>query len=172
LPTWLRAVLAQRYVDHRRRTARLEPLADGEDEAVDLRTSDPAGSPSTLDRFLNILRRLIATVVAALPARDRLRLRCYYAQNLTLAQIGRMLGESEATTSRNLAKSRRTIREQVERRLREDERMSEQEIAEGFAGVIQDSGTLDLEELLPVAGAPEGLALKRKESPHDRSITE
>jgi RNA polymerase sigma-70 factor (ECF subfamily) len=171
LSTWLRAVLAQRYVDHYRRDARLEALAE-EDETIAGAAAATGRALSTRERFLGVLRGVIAAVVAALPPRDRLRLRCYYAQDLTLAQIGRMLGESEATVSRSLAKSRRTIREQVERRLREEEKMSEQEIAEGFAAAIEDSGTLDLDDLLPVAGVAEGLASKRKESRHDRSTTE
>lgn len=149
LATWLRAVLSQRYVDRRRQYARLEALPDDEAGAVATTTSRASSTltPAVL-RFIEILRRVINTVVAALPPRDRLRLRSYYAQDMTLAQIGKVLGESEATTSRQLARTRRTIREQVERTLREEERMSDAEIAEGFAAVAEDSGSLDLAELL------------------------
>ena len=42
----------------------------------------------------------MADALGRLPARDRLRLACYYAQGLTLAQIGRTLREHEATTSK------------------------------------------------------------------------
>ena len=51
-----------------------------------------------------LMRRSVTAAVAALAPRDRLRLRCYYAQDLTLAQIGRMLKESEATASRHLSR--------------------------------------------------------------------
>ena len=35
--------------------------------------------------------------IAALESKDKLRLRLYYGQQLTLAQIGRLTGEHEAT---------------------------------------------------------------------------
>lgn len=157
LPTWLRAVLAQRYVDLRRRHARVEQLAD--EDAVDAITSARATTPvSPLLPFIEIIRRAITAIVAVLPARDRLRLRCYYAQEMTLAQIGKMLAESEATASRSLARTRRAIREQVEQRLRDDEGMSESEIVECFAAVVEDAGPLDLAELL----GPEPILIEQR----------
>ena len=93
------------------------------------------------------MRRSVTAAVAALEPRDRLRLRCYYAQDLTLAQIGRMLNESEATASRHLSRARREIRAAVERDLRA-QRMSDAEIADCFAAVVSDSASLDLAEML------------------------
>jgi len=87
--------------------------------------------------------------VDRLAPRDRLRLACYHAQGLTLAQIGRMLREHEATTSRHLTRTRRAIREDVERQLRHNDGMSEAEVAECLASVMDDAGTLDLAEILP-----------------------
>ena len=164
LVTWLRAVLAQRYVDRRRLDARAEPLPDDDGGAapVSARAADPA--PSLL-RFIELIRRVIAAAVADLPARDRLRLRCYYAQEMTLAQIGKLLAESEATASRSLARTRRVIRERVERTLR-DEGLSESEIADGFAAVSEDAGPLDLAELL---GDEPVLVEGRKKRRSDRS---
>lgn len=144
LATWLRAVLAQRYVDKRRREMRLAPLPD--DEAPALTDSTPLTRPA-MQRFVETLRVVLASAVAALPPRDRLRIRCYYAQDLTLAQIGGLLGESEATVSRSLARARRTVREHVERAL-EDEGLSRAEIRDGFVAVSEDAGPLDLAELL------------------------
>ena len=65
------------------------------------------------------MHRSLNDTVDALDPRDRLRLRLYYAQRLTLARIGRALGEHEATASRNLERVRRTLRQEVERRLKE-----------------------------------------------------
>ena len=93
------------------------------------------------------MRRSVTAAVAALAPRDRLRLRCYYAQDLTLAQIGRMLNESEATASRHLSRVRRELRTAVEGQLRE-QRMSDAEIADCFASVVADSAILDLAEML------------------------
>jgi RNA polymerase sigma-70 factor (ECF subfamily) len=181
LTTWLRAVLAQRYVDHKRQSARLAPLPDA--ERHDSAPSEPSAAPGAAAlRYVEILRRVMAAVIAALPARDRLRLRCYYAQHLTLAHIGRLLGESEATTSRSLARTRRTIREQVEHRLHVEEKMDQAEIDECFAAVVEDPATLDLSELLPEASqddetaggekSPDRAILARKNARQDRSITE
>ena len=146
LGTWLRAVLSQRYVDGLRRTRRLEPLpADEEPAALQ---SEQKTSPPERARFVDSIQRALTAAVARLKPRDRLRLACYYAQNLTLAQIGRTLREHEATSSRNLARTRRAIREDVEQQLRQNG-MSEAEVAECFATVSADAGPLDLNEILP-----------------------
>ena len=52
---------------------------------------------------------------AGLPPRERLRLGCYYAEGLTLAQTGRLLGEHESSVSRQLARTRKTIRREIEK---------------------------------------------------------
>jgi RNA polymerase sigma-70 factor (ECF subfamily) len=160
LATWLRAVLAQRHVDRQRTLRRTEPLPDEESAAalsVPARSFDPGRR-----RSLDLLRRALTAAVAALVPRDRLRLACYYAQDLTLAQTGRLLGEHEATASRQLARTRKQLRESVERRLHVDAGLSRAEIAECFADISADAGTLDLDRLLGVA--PDG-----KESSPDRS---
>ena len=147
LATWLRAVLSQRYVDRQRVEARLVPLPDQEEADAPAHSRKPAQSTAML-RFVEVLQRVIAAVVDALPPRDRLRLRLYYAQDMTLAQIGKALGESEATASRQLNKARGVIREEVVRTLRDEERLTDSEIEEGFAAVVEDSGSLDLAEML------------------------
>lgn len=160
LPTWLRAVLAQRHVDRLRSVRRLDPLPADEAPGA-LAGTAAAVNPAWL-RYLGLVRQCLAAAIAALEPRDRLRLASYYAQDLTLAQIGRLLGEHEATVSRQLARTRRHLREQVEQALRERERMSDAEIGECFAAVVQDSGPLDVAELL--GSGP------RKKIAEDRSI--
>jgi len=146
LGTWLRAVLSQRYVDSLRRTRRLEPLPTDEEAAA--LSSKQNASPPEQARFVDSIQRALTAAVAQLEPRDRLRLACYYAQNLTLAQIGRTLREHEATASRNLARTRRALREDVERQLKQAG-MSEAEVAECFAAVSADAGPLDLNEIIP-----------------------
>jgi RNA polymerase sigma-70 factor, ECF subfamily len=146
LGTWLRAVLSQRYVDGLRRARRLEPMPTDDEAAAP--QSEQNTSPPERARFVDSIQRALTAAVARLEPRDRLRLACYYAQNLTLAQIGRMLREHEATSSRNLARTRRAIREDVEQQLRHAG-MSEAEVAECFATVSVDAGPLDLKEILP-----------------------
>lgn len=146
LATWLRALVAQRYVDRYRQTRRLEPLPD--DEIV---ASPAQGVPThTTDRsrFIAVMQTVLAAAIAALEPRDRLRLRCYYAQEMTLAQIGRVTREHEATVSRQLARTRRDVREDLEQRLRQDHQFAPDEIRECISSVMDDAGTLDLSALL------------------------
>jgi RNA polymerase sigma-70 factor (ECF subfamily) len=159
LATWLRAVLAQRYVDRVREQKRLAPLPDEEDGPA--HTLERRGEPEDPDRprHLAVLRTALAAAVDRLEPRDRLRLGCYYVQELTLAQTGRLLKEHEATASRQLARTRRVLRDDVERQLRGEHQFSDAQIEECFAAAADDAGPLDLGQLLG-----------RKKSAPDRSI--
>jgi len=68
-------------------------------------------------------------------------------QELTLAEIGRLLKESEATVSRHLARTRQSVRAAVERELRDDAGLADAQIAECLASVAADPGPLDLQPL-------------------------
>jgi RNA polymerase sigma factor (sigma-70 family) len=146
LATWLRAVLSQRHVDRRRAERRMEPLPDDASPAAMASRAAPPEPDRT--RYLGLIRQAFGRALARLGARDRLRLGCYYAQELTLAQTGRLLREHEATVSRNLARTRRTIREDVERQLRVDAALGEAQITLCFEYVMEDAGPLDLAEML------------------------
>jgi RNA polymerase sigma-70 factor (ECF subfamily) len=163
LATWLRAVLSQRHVDRLRANRRLDPLPAEESSSALAASSVPA-EPER-ERYVALMQRALAHAVAALAARDRLRLACYYAQQLTLAQTGRMLSEHEATSSRQLTRTRAAIRAAVEEELK-TEGLTPAEIEQCFASVADDAGPLDLRELLAVAGSPEPA---RKKSASDRS---
>ena len=147
LATWLRAVLAQRLVDRARAHARVAPLPDDEPAA-------PVRDASDLDRnrYLALMHDAFQGAMAALDPRDRLRLRCYYVQGLTLAETGRLLKEHEASVSRHLSAARRALRSGVERRLTEAG-LGADEIALCFASVTDDAGPLDLDRLLGAATA-------------------
>ncbi len=161
LATWLRAVLAQRYVDELRSGRRADPLPDDAAErVVDPQRPAPRETAVGVERFA-LLRRVLVAALASLAARDRLRLACYYRQDLTLAETGRLLGEHEATVSRQLARSRRTIRSHVERALRVHGLDADQ-IAELVSAAAEDAGPLDLGELMADAEC--------KKSPQDRSV--
>ena len=162
LATWLRAVLAQRYViayasangssRYPTKTPRCTP-------------SGPAADAIDPDRprYVVCCAKRSRRAVDALVPRDRLRLGCYYLQQLTLAETGRLLKEHEATVSRQLARTRRALREDVERQLRDGARLSDPQIAECFAAASDDAGPLDLRQLL-------GAESPRKKSASDRSI--
>jgi RNA polymerase sigma-70 factor (ECF subfamily) len=142
LATWLRAVLAQRYVDRLRAQRRLEPLGD---EPADEGAAPP--DPDR-DRYVALVREALGRAVARLDPRDRLRLASYYVQGLTLSQIGRLLRESEASASRHLARIRREIRADVERQLREESRMNDDQIAACFSSIVDDPGPLDMKQVI------------------------
>jgi RNA polymerase sigma-70 factor (ECF subfamily) len=135
LTTWLHAILAQRHVDGIRRARRTEPLEEGEAGerayvaqqalAGNSVTSAGASSPEPeRNRFLAILQVVLTAALDALAPRDRLRLAYYYVEGLTLAEIGRLVGEHEATVSRKLERTRREIRKHVEGALRREKKLS------------------------------------------------
>lgn len=160
LATWLRAVLAQRHVDRMRAGRKVDPLPEDPDTLPGRSVVASAGAQRS--RFMTAMRQSLAAAVASLAPRDRLRLSCYYAQDLTLAAIGRLLKEHEATVSRHLTRTRLVVRSAVEARLRTDHGMDAATIAECIRSVSDDAGTLEMAELI-------GVAPDRKETRHDRS---
>jgi len=171
LATWLRSLIAQRFVDRHREIRKLEPLPD-EGSTAPLRARATTLDPDR-GRFVAAMRGVLAAAIAALAPRDRLRLACYYAQEMTLAEMGRLTREHEATVSRALAKTRKVIREDVERRLCEDFGFSKTEIEECFRSIADDAGNLDLAEWLDTGRSrTDASAEARKKPGLDRSMSE
>jgi len=158
LATWLRSILAQRHVDRARAAKRLDPLPDDPERLA------AATSPHEPDlaRHQMLLQQTLREAIAKLAPRDRLRLSCYYAQQLTLAETGRLLREHEATVSRQLARTRKVIRRDVEQRLR-DAGISEPEIDRCFEASSGDAGALDLDRMFAEAPARKIPAVDRSE---------
>jgi RNA polymerase sigma factor (sigma-70 family) len=154
LATWLRAVLSQRYIDTLRAQRRVEPLDAGGDPPV---PASGVAADSDCPRLLSLVTAALTGAISRLSARDRLRLASYYAQGLKLAEIGRVIGEHEATVSRQLARTRRALRLDMEHHLRHEMQLGEDEIAEGFRCAMNDAGPMDLGKIL-------GAAEVRKES--------
>src|ERR1700722_6512134 len=121
LKTWLRAVLAQRHIDVIRAGRRFESLDDDDAKpAVTKLTSSVSAQPSDphRERYVSLFVRALQSALAALDPRDEQRLRLYYAQQQTLAEIGRQLSEHESSVSRNLDRIRLALRRAVEETLR------------------------------------------------------
>jgi RNA polymerase sigma-70 factor len=115
LSTWLRAVLAQRHVDLLRtnwRTVSLETEEDKTPGELAERTDSQPFDPDR-ERYLSRLDAALSAAFGSLAARERMLLACYYVDQLTLAEIGRTLGEHESTVSRQLDRIRRELREAV-----------------------------------------------------------
>jgi RNA polymerase sigma-70 factor (ECF subfamily) len=95
LKGFLRATLAQRNVDHHRRTNRETPLINEDLPAT------PAGSTPTAD-MLSRLNQALATTLGRLEAEERFLLSAWFLDRRTLLEISRVLGVHEATVSRRL----------------------------------------------------------------------
>src|SRR5690349_10032348 len=116
LSTWLRAVLAQRYIDVLRQEKRLEGIEDeeslekasGPKHKTDWEPPDPQRA-----RYLRLLAAALKQAIASLDLLDRTRLISYYLKEHTLAQIGKATNEHEATVSRKLERIRQELREKV-----------------------------------------------------------
>lgn len=149
LITWLRSVLVQRHIDRVRVTRRLEPLDDGERVGV-ARAARTAEPDPEREALVGHAQRALDAAIGALEDKDRLRLRLYYGQDMTLAAIGRVLGEHEATVSRKLDKARRALRAGVERALA-SQGLNPAAIARAFE-LAADAPDLQLDRLLRVDG--------------------
>jgi RNA polymerase sigma-70 factor, ECF subfamily len=103
---WLRTVLAQRHVDHHRRTRREEPLDD-------LDVPVPGSTPAAAPAQLALLQRAIESALRDRNPEERFLLAAYYLDGQTLFEIGRVLGVHEATASRRLQRITKEIRKQV-----------------------------------------------------------
>jgi len=116
---WLRTILAQRHVDHHRRTWREQSLDElsGENTAVPYDPPAPDLQPESTPAELDLLSHAIESVLTHLPAEDRFLLASYYLDEQTLLQIARLLQVHEATASRKLRRLTDELRKQVLRNL-------------------------------------------------------
>ena len=173
LKTWLRAVLAQRHIDTIRASRRFTDLEGADGHAVlpaaQLATprrisragTEPSRDPHRTELVV-LFHRALEVALALLDARDTERLRLYYAAEHTLAEIGRKLGEHESSVSRNLERTRRELRQHVERALRKGSSglygptagagLSDEQIALCFEYAAEDA-PIDLDKLLPESQA-------------------
>ena len=173
LKTWLRAVLAQRHIDSIRAGRRFEDL--GDDESGDGHPKTPLGTQVEpvdphRDRYISSFTRALQLALDRLEPQEKQRLRLYYAEEKTLAEIGRLLGEHESSVSRHLDRVRRDLRKAVEDNLRQgigaangsavQPGLSDAEIALCFEYSAGET-PIDLDKLLPRAKSPGPAAGKR-----------
>jgi RNA polymerase sigma-70 factor (ECF subfamily) len=103
---WLRTTLAQRHVDHHRRTYR-ETSLDRDDFAAT--SAAPTPSPETLAR----LNKSLATILRALEPDERFMLSAWFLDRRTLLEISRLLRVHEATVSRKLKRLTAKLHKQL-----------------------------------------------------------
>ena len=107
---WLRTTLAQRHVDHHRRTHRETPL-----DSLDTAAPAPASAP--LPAELNRLTLAVSRTLETLAPEDRFLLASYFLDRKTLLHIARLLQVHEATVSRKLKRLTGDLRKQLLRNL-------------------------------------------------------
>lgn len=161
LKTWLRAVLAQRHIDSLRAARRFAELPD-EVSAPPPRTASFGGEFQPADprreHYLSLFTRALQAALDHLSPSEKDRLRLYYADEKTLADIGRCLGEHESSVSRHLDRTRAGLRQAVEESLRRgfaaidgappQPGLSDAEVALCFEYAAEDV-PIDLDVLLP-----------------------
>jgi RNA polymerase sigma-70 factor, ECF subfamily len=165
LATWLRALVSQRHIDRLRATRRLTTFEDGEAETWPAPDPSPEEQPGRLGGHVE---RALDGALAALPPRDRLRLAYYHADDMTLAAVGKLLGEHEATVSRKLQKTRDQLKAAIdavlttELRLGPDERRAcyEQAIRLGRFDIASLKAGGGTDPPVPTATAPGAAARK------------
>lgn len=161
LGTWLRAIMAQRHVDGLRASRRLDPLPDDDTAATPVAAQSET-NPDTRT-LVTALQRALAAAIERLAPRDRLRLGWYYAREMTLAEIGRVLKEHEATVSRQLSRTRKALRADVEQQLAA-QGLGPHEMDECFAAAAEDPGGMDLSAMLGPGEERKNPRLDRSES--------
>ena len=87
--------MAQRHVDHYRRSHREQPLEEFDSPAPEAEAEKTATE-------LTVLEKAVEEALKSCEADDRLLLAGYYLDGLTLRQIARVLHIHEATVSRKL----------------------------------------------------------------------
>lgn len=164
LKTWLRAVLAQRHIDSIRVGRRFEEFRENETaEAGPIPERCAPAEPEDpyREHYVSLFCRALRAALERLPSLQRDRLRLYYAEEKTLAEIGRLLGEHESSVSRHLERVRGELRQGVEQILRSgflaangsaaQPGLSDAEIELCFA-YSAENAPLDLDKLLPRPG--------------------
>lgn len=134
---WLRAVVYQAFIDRKRQSARFEQVEETEEfDRLAARgegpLTSPAPRPDELEegRLRQATEEAMAQAFAAVEARDRLLLNYYYFDELTLREIGAVMGVHEATISRWLARAQRAVRRKTEEILQRSYGLRRTEVAE------------------------------------------
>ena len=100
LEGWLRAVLAQEFVNRCRKQQRLVSLEEQTEAGVQFAADEPDPAQAVDAR----LQEATDQALASLAAEDKFILANYYLDGRTLAEIARLLGVHESTISRKLEK--------------------------------------------------------------------
>jgi RNA polymerase sigma-70 factor (ECF subfamily) len=160
---WLRAVVYQSFIDRKRQTARFEQveevsefdrLANEAAAHVNGKISATIVQPDDIEdtRLRKATEEAITQAFAEVDARTRLLLNYYYFDDLTLREIGSIMGVHEATISRWLAKAQREVKRKTEDILQMSYGLRRAEVAECLE--IAAKTDLDVRKLIADVNSP------------------
>jgi RNA polymerase sigma-70 factor (ECF subfamily) len=109
LEGWLRAVLAQEYVNRYRRQHRMVSLDEQTEAGLQFQADEPDPALALDAR----VEEATDQVLASLAAEDKFILSSYYLDGRTFADIGRALSAHESTISRKLGKITASARKSI-----------------------------------------------------------
>jgi RNA polymerase sigma-70 factor, ECF subfamily len=145
---WLRTTLAQRFVDHYRRTYREEAL---DEQSHDAPEADESRAPEA--GLVATLRDAVQEALREENAEERFVLASYFLDGRTLAEIGKLLHVHEATVSRRLKRATETVRKRLLKNLQKSG-MSRRAAEEALGTDPRDVDLkMDLKKLLQHSGA-------------------
>ena len=161
---WLRTTLAQRHMDHHRRTHRESPLPEYETAqesafstpAFSAATAEATPNPAELSHLTHALRR----VLTRLDAEERFLLTSYYLDQRTLLEISRLIRVHEATVSRKLKRLSADVQKQLLKQLQANG--LSKRAAEEAMGTDPRDLSLNLRNLLQTSSHPTFLNQSRQ----------
>jgi RNA polymerase sigma-70 factor (ECF subfamily) len=160
---WLRAVVYQCFIDRKRLTARFEQVEEVEEldrlanaaaSHLNGTFSAPTAQPDEFDdvRLRQATEEAMTQSFAEIDPRDRLLLNYYYFDDLTLREIGLLMGVHEATICRWLARAQREVKSKTEEILKRSYGLRRAEVAECLQ--IAARAELDVRKLLSEVKGP------------------
>ncbi|HEY2120556.1 MAG TPA: hypothetical protein VGH37_15305, partial [Candidatus Acidoferrum sp.] len=111
-------------------------------------TAVPALPDPHREKYVGLFVAALNVCMSSLEKQDGLRLELYYARQMTLAEIGKKLGEHESSVSRNLERVRRELRVAVEEHLRVASNLSEAECGLCVQYAAEDA-PIDFRKMFP-----------------------
>lgn len=142
---WLRAAVSHAAIDRFRRARKqvsLDELAE-RGEAPPVQMAAPTGGmEERLDaRWGAVLVRAVQREISKLSSRDRLMLRLYHLDGVSLRTIGNRYSVHEATVSRWLDHARRSVRKRVEQEMRKNHGLHPREVNSLWRWALETAGT-------------------------------
>ena len=131
LEGWIKVVLSRLAIDQIRRSQRQVSLNDLEADLSSSRVGrreNAAGADLDLPRASRMFLISLDHAMEQLNSQEKLILRMYFLNNISLREIGTVLRVHESTVSRTLDRIKKQLRKSVERYLREHFRLRSAEV--------------------------------------------